>query len=458
MSSVLGFSDKEKARKLLEKENLKINFLGAGGIGMYPLCLLSRELGYSVSGYDRDENSLIRELKECGIEVRDVDFDTELLVATLAASPDGKNIQRARNLGIPIVSRPAFLGALMEKYKTRIGVSGSHGKSTVTGMCSHIFEIADKNPTTLCGAIMRGVESPLRLGGMNTLIYEACEYKDAFLEFSPTLSVYTNLELDHVDYFKSLEDIKASFLRAMNTSDVSIINADDENLLEISSGTASHILKVGTFPECDYVISEVAGNVGNYRYKISHGEESSAVSLSILGRFNVYNSALAIAAAREHGISLKAGARAISSFFGVGRRLERLGAKDGRNVYYDYAHHPTEIRESINAIREREGGNITVIFKPHTYSRTKALFSELCEALSLADSVLLLDISAIREEYDPTVSSSLLAEKIGAHSRKIEENEVLDNIPKDSGTVVIMGAADLSKIKEIIENNKCGYP
>ena len=143
---------------------------------------------------------------------------------------------------------------------------------------------------------------------------------------------------------------------------------------------------------------------------------------------------------------------------GVGRRLERLGAKDGRNVYYDYAHHPTEIRESINAIREREGGNITVIFKPHTYSRTKALFSELCEALSLADSVLLLDISAIREEYDPTVSSSLLAEKIGAHSRKIEENEVLDNIPKDSGTVVIMGAADLSKIKEIIENNKCGYP
>ena len=450
MSSECEFSCKAKVRTLLENRNLKINFLGAGGVGMYPLCILAKELGYRVTGSDRDENSLIRELSKSGVEISGVKEDTELLVTTLAAPSDEKSILAAKEMGIPITRRPSLLGALMERYRVRIGVSGSHGKSTVTGMLSHIFECSGKNPTTLCGAIMPGVDSPLRLGDQNTLIYEACEYKDAFLDFSPSLAIYSNLELDHVDYFSCLEDIKESFRRAMNTAEVSLINADDKNLLSVSCDTSSRVIKVGTSPECDYIISESAGNVGYYSYKLTRGEESCVVRLSILGRFNVYNSALAIAAAREYGISLKAGAAAIAGFFGVLRRLERLGEINGRGVYYDYAHHPTEIKESINAIKESGGGKVTVIFKPHTYSRTKALFSEFCEALSLADSVLLLDVCGIREDYDPEVSSVALAEKIGEHGRKIEENEVLDAIPKDTDTVIIMGAADLTYIKKMI--------
>ncbi len=426
---------------------------------MYPLFLLAESRGYNVFGSDREAGELVRDLILKGKNVTVGEGSpqaccADLLVSTLAASPDSTELVMAREASIPCITRPHLLAALTEDYACRIGVSGSHGKSTVTSLISHVFTRAGRDPTTVCGAVMKDTGSPLRLGGSESIIFEACEYRDAFLTLSPTLSVFTNLELDHVDYFRDLEHIKTSFLSAIMGAGRSIINLNDENLSSLRYKTDREVITVGSCDGADYLIGGVLGDGGYYSYTLSHGGDRAEVHLSILGEFNVTNSALAIAAACECGIPLAESAAHVRSFYGIGRRLELIGDADFRHIYYDYAHHPTEIRASIGAVREREGGRITVVFAPHTYSRTKGLFSEFVSALSLADRVLILDISAIRENIDPEVSSHALAEAIGKKASRVTEYNIISHIGDDlESTVIIMGAADVTQIKRIITEN-----
>lgn len=450
-------SGKEKILGILKKQGAKIHFTGVGGVGMYSLFKLSHHLGYSVSGSDREGSALTDELMTQGYDVKighsgENVWDKDMLVYTLAAEEDNPEIILAEKKGILTVSRAEYLGVLMQDYKERIGISGSHGKSTTTAMLDRIFVEAKKAPTTLLGARLEGWGSPLRVGSHSCMIYEACEYKDSFLYFSPTVSVFTNLELDHVDYFKDIDAIKQSFLKAMNMPRLSVVNIDDENLRDLLPSVRVRAATFGEGESADYqgVISKA--KYGCYALKIRHGgKEIINVSLSVPGRFNARNALAAAVTAYETGVEAEYIERALSRFHGIERRLEKIGEYGTAPVYYDYAHHPTEIECAIAAVKDMTGGDVAVIFKPHTYSRTAGLMNEFVKALSLADRVFLTEISAIREAAIEGVSSEVLARLIGDKAQFVKDCDILKALEGiKNSAIIIMGAANLDEVKKRI--------
>lgn len=426
-------------------------------MGMYSLAALTRNMGFSVSGSDRERNPLTDALLGEEIEIsighsKDALVSADALVYTLALSEDNVELAYAKEQGIPIYSRAEYLGALMQDYDHPIGVSGTHGKSTVTAMLDRIFVTAGRNPTTVLGARLPDTASPLRLGDRSYFIYEACEYKDAFLCFLPETSVFTNLEYDHVDYFNDIDSLKASFLKAMNKPSLSVVNIEDENLRSLLPSVKTRTVTYGFSEKADYRAENITEREGYYSFSVYHKKERKFdVSLSVLGSFNILNALGAISTACEYGIDSSVIVRAISSFSGVERRIERIGEYNGLPIYYDYAHHPTEISCTVKALREATQGRVTVIFKPHTYSRTEGLFDGFVTSLSLADRVILLDISAIRERNESGITSLSLAEKIGGKAVYTDEEAVIEKI-KDitDGVIVIMGAANMDKIRKIL--------
>ena len=424
---------------------------------MYSLARLTMTDGARVCGSDREDSERLYSLRDAGAEIfvghRESNIgDVDLVVYSQAISPENPEILEAKRRGIPIVSRAEYLGALMLGYEKRIGVSGSHGKSTTVAMLDLIFSYARTTPTVLSGANLTTHE-PLRIGSNGIMIYEACEYKDSFLRFSPTIAVALNLELDHTDYFSDLDDIKSSFVKALSRANrFALINGDDENLRDIMGRVKTEIITFGS------------GENNNYRYSITSfkevgfdfsvfrgGVEIGSFSLNIPGEFNINSATAAIAVAIEYGIDTKTIAEALALYNGISRRLEYIGQRFGRPVYYDYAHHPTEIKASIDALKMQTGTALTVIFKPHTYSRTKSLWNEFCAALSAADHILLLDIYPAREEAIEGVNSAALAEAIGSKAKYCNEDEILTKLDIYTiGAIVLMGAGNLEEIKRNI--------
>lgn len=444
---------------LMEKPGSRIHFIGVGGISMYSLASLCAMRALRVSGSDVEESERTAALRRLGVEVKightvANSIDKDLVVYTHAISESNPELLGALRLGIPTVSRAHLLGAIMTEYKNRIGVSGSHGKSTTLAMLDSIFSLAGRNPTVLSGAALESHE-PFRIGGNDTMIYEGCEYKDSFLSFLPTVFMALNLEHDHPDYFPTLADVKASFEKAIDRAPLSIINADDTELSSIARrlGTKK-IITVGQRERADYRYRIVTFAKDGYVFEIyKDGITLGEFSLSVIGVFNVASAAMAVVAAIESGISPETASLAISSFRGIERRMQRVGSRLGREVYYDYAHHPTEIRETINALKMHTGDTLTVIFKPHTYSRTKALWKDFCSALSLADSVILTDIYPAREEKIEGVSSERLAKDVGVRAIYASDSEVVSVLDKSThGAIVIMGAGNLDRVKYDILN------
>lgn len=449
--SELDFLCQELQKKhMSEKKDLKIHFIGAGGVGMYSLLVLSHSLGYSVSGSDRELGEYAKLLLDSGYKIHighseENIKDAEVAVYSFAVSEDNPEFLYAKKRGIPIVSRPVLLGALMRIFERRIGVSGTHGKTTTTAMLDKIYSEARLFPTTLLGSLLPSHNSPIRLGKRDFLIYEACEYRDAFLSFSPSVSVFTNLELDHVDYFKSEEEIINSFSRAIGLSEYSVINTDSPMLEEAAKRSGKKIISYGEHERAEYRICNASGESGVYRFGIENrGKTVLQIKLQIPGKFNVYNAAAAAVAAFCEGIDTKTIEKALSNFKLPPRRLEIIGKYKGNNVYYDYAHHPTEIEKTLIALREMTNEKITVIFKPHTYSRTEGFLYEFARTLSIADRILLCDIAAIREKEILGVSSERLAEIIGKKATRVEEKAIKEHIT--DGVIVIMGAADMKSI------------
>ena len=308
MSKNHSFSGYESIRSLLAEKGAKIRFIGIGGVGMYSLAMLCANLGFSVSGSDREGGALADKLIGAGISVqignspREID-GTDLVVYSLAISEEDGELSRAAELNIPAVSRAELLGALMRNYLTRISVSGTHGKSTVTAMLDAIFELDGKRPTTLAGASLPGLDSPLRIGSEEWFICEACEYKDSFLMLSPTLSVFTNLEFDHPDYFLNFDMLKDSFSSAMDLSGICVVNADDPVLCEIARDKRCEIVMVGEGENAEYRIANIESRRGKYFFEISHALTPSVkIGLKIQGRFNIANAALAAVTALRMGV------------------------------------------------------------------------------------------------------------------------------------------------------------
>lgn len=449
-------------------------FCGAGGINMSSLAELTLLDGYSVRGSDRTESAATERLVSLGADIRighcaENLADCCAFVYTVAISPDNPEYVRASEMGIPMISRADFLGYAMTRRPHRIGISGTHGKSTCTAMCASVFAAARRDPVVMCGAEMIGDCSSgcsCIIGAGEDFIFEACEYMDSFLDFYPTVAVILNVEHDHVDYFKDMDQLRRSFLSFASIAGRSdggcaVYNRDCAETVAALREYDGQRLPFGIGGGGEgFTAIELTETKGRYSFKVLLNDEYFAsVTLSVPGRHNVYNALAAIAAGHIRGISPEDISRGLAQFRGTRRRMEYRGSRDGAEFYDDYAHHPTEIEASLRSARGFGSGRLVCLFQSHTYSRTASLIESFANALSLADRVLVAPIYSARETDTRGISQYRLAEAVNliAESKKMGKIAVgcgdfdecikllLEDIRPDD-TVIVMGAGDIYKI------------
>ena len=439
----------------------KLFFVGIGGISMSSIAFVFASRGYDVSGSDRAESDMTRKLAASGIKVyRGHDAahvaGADAVIYTGAVNDQNPEIAEAKRLGLPIIYRADALGYMMKKYGTRIGVSGSHGKSTCTAMISHILIASGADPTVMCGAETAEMGGAYRVGGGEGFVFEACEYKDSFLGFFPSASVVLNIDLDHTDYFTGgLPQIKASFrkyaLIALEEGGAAIANADDENTSSALEGLP--LITFGVKNDADFTAENISYASGYAEFDVmKRGEHFCRVHMSIPGEHNVYNALAAAAACDLAGVAPDDIGRYISDFTGLSRRFEKKGSVRGADVYIDYAHHPRELRAAVAAARKLCRGKLTCVFEPHTYSRTYSLFDEFAASFAGADRVIFTDIYAAREVNTYGVSSAQLAEAAkGEYAPTYAETaeKVLEDIGAGD-LVLVLGAGTVTEVAKLL--------
>lgn len=428
--------------------------------------------GFTVSGSDSKESELIKRLESRGAVIyigqraeniekaSEIGNGIDAVVYTAAIHPDNPEFAAAVSAGVPMISRAVLLGEMMRNYKEAIAVAGTHGKTTTTSMLSEIFLAAKADPTISVGGILPSIGGNIRVGGPEFFITEACEYTNSFLEFFPTIAVILNIEEDHMDFFKDLADIRRSFARfagKVPEEGAVIINGDIENWQEIVKGAKGKVITVGKEKSLNYSADAVRyDRLARPTFDIyKDGKKLDAVSLGVGGEHNVYNALAAAAAALEAGISLEAVKRGLLNFTGTKRRFEKKGVLNGVTIIDDYAHHPQEIRATLETARNYPHDRIWCVFQPHTYTRTKAFLDEFARALSLADCVILADIYAARETDTLGVSSRDIAERIERLGKKVwyfPTFEEIEEFIKKSCThgdlLITMGAGDIVNVGE----------
>ncbi len=435
---------------------------------MSSLAHITHLRGYRVGGSDRCRTALTDKLSAAGIDIRYEhaqenvrDFDA--VVYTVAISPDNPEYVEAIKRGIPCISRADYLGYLMTGYPRRIGVSGMHGKSTTTSMCAEIFMTAEVDPTVLSGAELQSMGGAYRVGKGDDFIFEACEYMDSFLDFNPTVAVILNVEMDHVDYFHSIEQVRDSYGRFASLTGkdgFAVVNADDEDtMLSIENYTGKKIT-YGIEQSADFRAVNIEIKKGMPTFDIRKGGEFFArVELSVTGYHNIYNSLAAAAAADLAGLSPEKIAEGLHKFTGAMRRMDLKGKLHGAYIYDDYGHHPTEVKTTLEgaaALARSRGGRLLCAFQSHTYTRTKEFLSDFATAFEAADRVYSVDIYSARETDTLGVSAELIAKMIG---EKALYTGSFENTAKailadlcENDTVIIMGAGDIYKVFDYLED------
>lgn len=449
------------------KNKERIHFIGIGGISMSGLAEIALKNDYIVTGSDMRNSHLIDKLKEKGALVTiphqaDSVDGASLVVYTAAIKMDNPEILRAKELNIPLMERSTYLGSLMKKYSYGIAISGTHGKTTSTSMAGIVFREAGLDPTILVGGEVSALGGNVITGNSKYFITEACEYVDSFLKFYPYIGVILNIEADHLDYFRDLEHVKESFLKFSNLipeGGTLIVSADCENSMEVGRKSGKPMLTFGTHPDSDFKADNlIYDEEGHGSYTLTFkGEPLCPVTLSVPGKHNVLNSLAVLAVARIADLDINKAAASISSFKGTGRRFELIGQESGIRVIDDYAHHPTEIRATLDAATSMNPKRIWVIFQPHTYTRTRTLFKDFSESFTKADSVFITDIYAAREKDPGDVSVVALADAIsenGVMCQYCGDFEVISDIisegAKDGDIVFTMGAGDVNTMAPMI--------
>ena len=458
-----SMTDKEIIRKIANIRSSKIYFIGIGGVSMSSLALMAKDMGLKVYGSDISKGVYTEILEKNAIPVfighkksKLISVMPDLVVYSLSIDSENSEYKTAIQLGIPTASRAEFLGAVMQEYENAIGVSGSHGKSTVSAMLGSIFSLSKNNPTVLCGAEISSLGGYIR-GDKKYLIYEACEYRDSFLHFAPKTEIFLNLDLDHTDYFHSEEEIKDSFIKAANICDDCILCTESENLRSVKDKIKSKVYTFSRDFESDYTYKITGKDRGRYSFDLyHHSKYMDSFSLGIIGSFNVTNATATIICASMYGVSMAEIKEAVSEFYGVPRRLQFIKKMPFGDVFYDYAHHPSEIQASREALYDSGYKSICVVFAPHTYSRTKSFFKEFASELSLFSKVYITDIYGARENPITSVNSLAISQEVkkeGGTARAVSENEVFEYLTKENyDAVVLMGAGPLETIKkEILE-------
>ena len=397
------------------KPGKRVHLVGIGGVSMRPLGLVLKGMGMLVTGSDMNASVSTDELIAKGINVaighRAENIQgADCVIRTAAAHNDNPEIAAARAAGIPVFERAQAWGEIMKSYKNAICISGTHGKTTTTSMVTHIMMEAKQDPTVMIGGYLPLLHAGHRVGHGDTIILESCEYCDSFLNFFPTLAVVLNIEEDHLDYFKDLQDIEASFHKFAEISSHGILaNGDDANTVDAMKG-----LNYTTFGLDEGNTIHVRNITDDYRSYdvICNGEYYCHLNLGVVGKHNAINALAAAGTAWMLGIPGDVTARGLATFHGAGRRMEFKGKFNGADIYDDYAHHPGELAATFDAVRTMGYERIVVAFQPHTYSRTHALFDDFVEQLKKPDQVVLAEIYAARERNTVGISSADLAEKI----------------------------------------------
>ena len=450
----------ENIQMMLENCN-SIYFIGIGGINMSSLAHIAQKRGFRTAGSDRTKTELTERLSRFGIEINYSHAAENLkgfdaVVYTVAISEDNPEYVEAKRRGIPCISRADFLGYIMSEYPRRIGISGTHGKSTCTSMCAETFIRAGVSPTVLSGAELTLMGGAYTVGDGDDFIFEACEYMDSFLDFYPSVAVILNIDLDHVDYFKSLDQMKRSFTAFAAKTGVegyAIANIDDPNVRDALAEYSGTLLSFGIDSEdAIYRATDIRCARGRYSFTVTkHGSVLCEVSLSVTGYHNIYDALACAAAADLAGLSPDDISRGLAAFRGAKRRMEFRGELLGAELFEDYGHHPTEIRTTLDGARGlADGGRLVCVFQPHTYSRTAALFSDFASSLSVADRVIVSDIYAAREIDTGVVSSKMLADAIG--ERAIYGGDVKSTADvlraelRAGDVAVVMGAGNITDI------------
>lgn len=404
----------EELKKYL-KPGKRVHLIGIGGVSMRPLGLVLQGMGLTVTGSDMNSSVSTDELIAKGIQVyighrQENIRGADCIIRTAAAHNDNPEIAAARVAGIPVFERAQAWGVIMQAYKNAVCVAGTHGKTTTTSMVTHILMEANMDPTVMIGGYLPLLRAGHRVGKGDTIILESCEYCDSFLNFFPTLSVILNIEADHLDYFKDLADIQKSFRKFAQLSSGGILaNGDDPHVLEALKGL--DYVSFGLNPN-NRVHGENIHPDWRHLDVYCDGVFYTHLDLNVLGRHNALNAIGAAGAAWMLGIPGEAVTRGLAAFSGAERRMQYKGTYRGADIYDDYAHHPDELAATIDAVATMHYDRVILAFQPHTYTRTKALFSDFIRQLKRVDKVVLAEIYAARERNTVGISSKDLADQI----------------------------------------------
>lgn len=436
-----------------EKYN-HIHFIGIGGISMSALAEIMIDEGVFVSGSDRNSSHITDKLASLGASInigheeKNIENDIDLVVYTSAISDDNPELERAKKLNLEIMDRAEFFGLLMKNYKQVLCVSGTHGKTTTTGMLSSVLVDTNLKPTIFLGGEMDSIGGNLMHGSNDVMVTEACEYKRNFLKFNPTLEIILNIDEDHLDYYKDLEDIESAFVEyadKLPQDGYLVVNYEHKHLF---NNTKTNVVTFGKDENSDFYPSNVCLSPALSYTLMNRGKQLCEISLKVFGEHNMLNSIAAAAACVCLGVEPTIISGGIGAFKGTHRRYEYKGMLNGATIIDDYAHHPSEIEASLKTAKQHSTGKIITVFQPHTFTRTKKLLNEFAKALSISDETILLDIYSAREKDTGEIHSKDIVNKMNsphAHYAGSFENAakiVMEQLsPGD--TIITMGAGNV---------------
>ena len=455
------------------KKYKNIHMLGIGGVSMSGIAAILRNWGFTVTGYDDSPSDNTRKMEELGVKVSIGEVDEEsikksdVVIYSAAIKETHPEMEVARKNNIPTIERADFLGKITRCFKDTICISGTHGKSTTTSMVALCFMEALRDPSIQVGAFLKPINGNYKVGSSEDFIIEACEYVESFLKFSPKAEIILNIDNDHLDYFKTIENVKKAFIKYIKLlpkDGILVYNADDKNSSDLPKYTKAKSISYGiTNKDVNFfAVNIVFDKEGFAEFDVYHDDVFyDRIKLSIPGMHNVLNTLACIALCNEYGIDSKTIKAALLKFKGADRRFEFKGKVNGAKVYDDYGHHPTEIVATAKSLMNKKYEKSWVVFQPHTYSRTVNLLSDFAKALLNFDNIIILDIYAAREKNPKGITSQILVDKLadlGKQAKYIPDfddcaNYLKENVGKND-IVITLGAGTVTKIGPMIVEKK----
>lgn len=452
------------------EKNSSIHFIGIGGISMSGLAQIVLKDGYKVTGSDWNRSEITKKLENMGADivygsdaVNTAGIENAALVVyTAAAKADNPEMILAKEKGVRTIDRAEFLGAIMRNYKHAVGVSGTHGKTTTTSMLAHALIGADKDPTISVGGELDLIGGNIRTGASDYFVTEACEYTNSFLKFYPTIALITNIEADHLDFFSGIEEIRESFRSfaylTKGVGHVVAMGGDGNVRIALDGADDLNIITYGLESCYDYYPENIEYHAGFPSFDVmKNGEKLCHLQLNVPGEHNVLNALATVAVCMLSGVDAETAAKGIETFKGTHRRFEKRGFLNGAVVIDDYAHHPTEIKATLEAAKKFPHNKIWCVFQPHTYSRTRTLWQEFVEAFDDTDELILTHIYAAREKPDGITTAEGLADDIAKRGRSARYIDSFEDIAKylsenvkEGDIVFTMGAGDVVDINKLI--------